>query len=165
MKKQLYTAVCGLAVMAGCTLQPTYNGEVLTVPEASILTGYWMGHRGPETNRLHWGVWRRETGAFDAVFLQCVEGEPLSLRMESGSWGHDKYFYQTRTELISNGVDDWIPAQDDPNAMHVYRILSVSNNHFEYESLITGEHYVVDAVEPDTKLSCDMEEIQAGTNP
>ncbi len=164
MKKQRYIVVGAFVAVAGCVLQPRYNGETLSVPEASVLNGYWMGHRGPEQNRLHWGVWRRETGAFDAVFLQCVEGEPLSLWIESGSWGHNEHFYQTRTEVMSNGVDDWALASDDPNATHVYRIISMSQTRFEYENLVTGEQYAVDAVDPGTKLACDVEYTQDDTS-
>jgi hypothetical protein len=145
--------LCSVLGLASCATTPPVTGikyaeSQNTVTQRQLLIGTWQGEAAVHGGGTRtWIVQRNADGTYKVDFTHTGVRDAPSAQSEMGIWGVSGGIYFTATRVIGDlrdlaGVDT-----DDPSLYDTYKIIRVNNETFEYQSLSTGDRYLVKRVD------------------
>lgn len=115
-----------------------------TVAQRQLLIGTWGGEASVSGGGIrHWVITRNPDGTYKTDFTHKGVAAVPEMQSEAGIWGVSGGIYFTATRgFVHQGVVKWADT-NDPSLYDTYRIVSLDDTVFEYESLSTGNRFLV----------------------
>ena len=115
-----------------------------TVAQRDLLVGTWRGDAPVKGGgNVTWEMIRHADGTYRVNFMRTDVQGLVTAQSEVGIWGVSGgvYFSATRGFAEANGIE--AAYTTDPALYDTYRIDLLTADMFEYESLSTGNRYIV----------------------
>ena len=149
MNRFVLIALIAVASLASCASAPQitkvkYEESRETAAWRQLLIGTWKGEAPvAEGGTRTWVVMRNPDGTYKIDFTHNGVSGVSDTQSEVGIWGVSGGIYFTATRGFVNPDGTAWADTNDPTLYDTYRIISLNNNLFEYESLSTGNRFSV----------------------